>query len=325
MISIIVPVYNAEKYLENTLNSVYSQSYKDWELILIDDGSDDSSPEICDKAALSPKVKIIHKPNGGLSSSRNAGLKIANGDFIYFLDADDIIPPDSLLSLITAYKNKEADIICGKILKFKNSYFPKITKSYNPIKLREYTPYEAVKMVLYQNNLDNSVCGKLFASHLWKDLKFKEKTYYEDLDIFYKLFFKANRIITIENIVYLYRQHDLSYIHTFNIERKDMLAVTESIVGYMKTEYPSLVSAAQSRQLSANFNMLMLISANYNHLNPEEKNKAKIISDECWKKIKQLRFKSLADRSVRIKNKAGILLSYLGGRNILNLTAGFFY
>lgn len=101
LISIIVPVYKVEKFIRECLDSVRRQSYQDWEMILVDDGSPDKCPEICDVyARLDSRIKVIHQDNGGLSLARNAGICNARGEYLYFLDSDDLLPDDALKSLV---------------------------------------------------------------------------------------------------------------------------------------------------------------------------------------------------------------------------------
>lgn len=109
--SIIVPVYKTEQYIEKCVTSILNQTYKDFELILIDDGSPDRCPQMCDEyQKLDPRVKVIHKKNGGVSSARNCGLEIASGMFVWFVDSDDYIEPFSLQQLYEAQKEKKADL-----------------------------------------------------------------------------------------------------------------------------------------------------------------------------------------------------------------------
>jgi glycosyltransferase involved in cell wall biosynthesis len=112
LISVIVPVYNVEKYLERCVQSVMNQTYKRLEIILVDDGANDSSPQICDQLALIDKrIQVIHKPNGGLSSARNAGVEKATGDFITFIDSDDWIALDTYEYCIKLLDEKKADVV----------------------------------------------------------------------------------------------------------------------------------------------------------------------------------------------------------------------
>lgn len=324
MLTVIMPVYNGEDFLKQAVESVERQSHKDWELILVDDGSTDSSGQICDElAAGSDRIIALHKENEGLSSSRNAGLEIARGEMVAFIDCDDLLPPDALEKLSSAIELTGAQIACGRIHDFFGG--PRMPKNKSSRAPREIEARKAVEDILYQRELNNSVCGKIFKRNLWQGLKFSEGLYYEDLDIFYKVFLKAEKVAAIDDIVYLYRQHDKSYVHTFNLQRSDMLKVTERLESHMAGHEPALLAAARSRRLSAAFNMLMLLEANRRLIGPEEKAAAKAIADKSYREIKRLRREALSNRNVRKKNKLGALISYIGGRRLLRLLAPIFY
>lgn len=315
MISVIVPAYNAEDYLEEAILSVFSQTFGDWELILVDDGSTDSTPLLCDRAAgKSGKVRVVHKANGGLSSARNAGIEIAAGSHITFLDADDILPPDSLAIMMKAARLTGADIVCGDALLFNDSSpTPAISGGCRDVAadmLREFSPHDAIKETLYQRHFDNSAWGKLYSSTIWDTVRFRENILYEDLDVFYRAFEIANKIVKVNCHIYLYRQHGGSILHNFNFKRADVLTVAERIADYAGSHGEAMLKAAHSRQLSANFNIMGLIAAN----GLTRDNAGSEIADRCWQKIKELRGESLRNPNVRLKNKAGIIVSYLFGR-----------
>lgn len=337
MISVIIPVYNAEQYLKEAIDSVFSQTFNNWELILVDDGSEDSSGIICDRAADSDsRVRVIHKKNGGISSARNAGLDIAEGTHIFFLDADDMVPPVTLEALSNIANRCRCDIVCSRLNKFYSSYsisFPsKLRKTIIPSytsKVKVINKLNALKNILYQKNIDNSICGNLFDSKLWKGLRFREGIRYEDLDIVCPLFMKAERIGITSLPLYYYRQHPASYLHTFSLKRADVLGVTENITKYIDNHCPVLSRAAGSRQLSANFNILGLIAANRrknnNIIDEKLTSEAESIADQCWLKIKELRGESLRNPSVRLKNKLAILITYAGGRTLFESLATLIY
>lgn len=112
MISVVIPVYNVEKYLAQCVDSVLGQTYQDYEIILVDDGSPDNCPTICDSyAARDSRVRVIHQPNGGLSAARNTGLSAATGEYIYFLDSDDYIEPTALADLVSVAQQEQADVV----------------------------------------------------------------------------------------------------------------------------------------------------------------------------------------------------------------------
>lgn len=333
-ISVIMPVYNVENFLQPAIDSVFSQSIQDWELILVDDGSTDFSGRICDEAArASSKVKAIHKCNGGLSSARNAGLEAASGDYIFFLDSDDLLPSSALETLRGAMLTTGAEIACGDMVRFHSQAsgagpvhdLASITKKNPGIKV--FSPADAVKEILYQRSIDNSAPAKLYSSRLWRNMRFREGIGYEDLDLFYKVFLKADKVATVTTGIYLYRQHPSSYLHKFSLRRADVLRVTENIVGFMSLSHPSLLPAAKSRQLSANLNILGLISSHRHELGDDTalQQEADRIAGECWQKIKELRGVNLRNPNVRIKNKLAIMASYIGGRRLLESLSKIVY
>lgn len=312
MISVIVPIYNTALYLEECINSVINQTYIDWELILVDDGSTDSSPSICDKyVSIDSRIKAIHINNVGLSGARNNGLEIAHGDYICFLDSDDYLFDYSLEILHKVLTENSAEVAVGNLVSDKYSN-KKNKNGINQVIL--YKPSDAIADTLYQKNLQPSVCGKLFKKKLFDDLRFQESTYYEDLNIFYRLYHKSLRIAYIPLPVYYYRKTPGSILHTWNYRRLHVLNVTKRIEDFIKNNYPELIKAAQDRRLSANFNIFSLA------FNNKEFN----IADECWDTIKTYRLSSFYNKEVRLKNKLGILLSFLGKRNF-GLLARFYY
>ena len=113
-VSIIVPIYNVEKYIHKCIDSILSQTFTDFELILVDDGSPDKCGEICEQYALKDnRIKVVHKENGGLSDARNAGIDVASGKYIYFIDSDDWISPNSIISLLNFAEDNQCEIVQG--------------------------------------------------------------------------------------------------------------------------------------------------------------------------------------------------------------------
>lgn len=202
MVSIIIPVYNAESFLEKAVESVFRQSYKDWEIILIDDGSTDSSGIICDSLANQhDNIKVAHISNGGQSHARNHGLDMAEGSHIIFLDADDILPPDTLKITYDCFLKSGCDVVCGTMQNFsEEDELKSVDRSPSEALtgnnyFRMLSPEDAMLDILYQKRLDNSVCGKLFTARIWKELRFREGTGYEDLDAICPAIMRANRNI----------------------------------------------------------------------------------------------------------------------------------
>ena len=305
MISIIAPIYNTEKYIAECIESVLSQSFTDWELILVDDGSPDHSGLIADNyARKEPRIKVAHIENGGLSWARNHGLDLASGEYVTFLDSDDALLPDSLQVLHQTAVKYDADIVEGKTCRGSAC---RCKAQSNP-KIMEFTPDQAMVEVLYQKKLDHSACGKLYRRELFQGIRFTEGILYEDLDFFYRFIAKCRKLVFVDTHVYFYRRTPGSIINTWNKKRADVLDVTERIESFF-SDNQKVLPAARSRRLSANFNIFILAS-----IHSDEQ-----IAQRCWPVIKRLRNSCLRNSKVRFKNKIGILISYLGKKPLILL------
>ncbi len=277
------------------------QTVSDWRLILVDDGSTDKSSEICDNYASKDKrISVIHKQNGGLSSARNAGLDIATSEFVVFIDSDDEVHPELISLLLKMQSSTDADICSGNTV-YRSSY------KFKPIvdeRFVEYSPQKAIETTLYQRNgLLNSACNKLYKRKLFDGLRFTEGIGYEDLDLFYKVYAKANKFAFSRQVTYLYRTNPTSYINTWSKSRLDVLNVVDKIVDYMAVNGDAaLQKAASDRRFSANFNIFNLATIN----------SERAVADRCWQVIKERRLSELVDPRVRAKNKIGAFTAIFG-------------
>lgn len=304
VVSVIMPVYNVERYLRAAIDSVLAQTYPHWELILVDDGSTDSSPEICDEYAANPQITVYHTANGGLSAARNYGLRHSTAPWVLFVDSDDMIHPQCLAALMEVQKHSQCDIVSATAQEDTEPHFRRIGVP----TMRVHTWEKAVELTLYQRcGMLNSMCSKLFARRLFEQEQFTEGILYEDLDIFYRMYDKVERVATTRARLYFYRMRAGSIIHTWNEHRADVLTVMAKMEAYMAKRHPQLLKAARDRRLSANFNIFLLATANGQ----------KEIADRCWKVICALRGASLFNPKVRFKNHVGCLVSYLG-RGVMN-------
>lgn len=204
MISIVVPIYKVEKYIRQSIDSILAQTYKDLEIILVDDGTPDNCGAICDDyAQKDSRIKVIHKTNGGLSDARNAGLRIATGDFIGFVDSDDWIEPDMFRILYDACQSSNADIaVCGFYREFSNT-------SISEVKLSEETVYsgsEALSKLIEGKEIQDHVWTKLYRANLWNGVSFPCGKVYEDIRTTFKTFLKADKVCTVKKPLYHYRQ-----------------------------------------------------------------------------------------------------------------------
>lgn len=293
MISVIIPVYNTERWLPECLDSLLAQKESDWEGILVDDGSTDSSADICRRyCAADPRFRLVSRRNGGLSAARNAGLEHARGEYIAFIDSDDTVLPGYLSTLLDGLKGNDARIASVGITTLSAD-----TRRPRCILSGE----EAVESILYQTSpLTTSACGKLFRKELWNDVRFREGTTYEDLDIIYRILLRAGKVSVSSEALYVYRSTPGSITRTLSPNRADVLDVTRRICSAMAAVSPRLERAALDRRLSACFNILSLIDLNPGYLRERRK--------ECVDTIRRLWPRSLFNRRVRLKNKAGIIL-----------------
>ena len=193
-ISIIVPVYNVEEYLDRCIKSILNQTFKDFELILIDDGSKDNSSKICDQYAMEDnRIKVIHKENSGQATSRNIGLKISSANLVGFVDSDDWIEPDMYELLYKSHIKDDTDI--------------------SIIGVKEVSEGERCISEYFPNNITFSEilkraypCNKMFKKELFFDnnLFFRDNKYYEDLELIPKLFIKSKKINSLINwVIYM--------------------------------------------------------------------------------------------------------------------------
>ncbi|MDE7350173.1 MAG: glycosyltransferase [Muribaculaceae bacterium] len=301
-ISVIVPVYNAEKWLRDALASLQSQTYTDFEVILVDDGSNDGSAAICKEYCEDdPRFRLIIQSNEGVSAARNAGINHAIGDWIAFMDADDMMPADALDTMMTAALKSGAGIVAGGYTRGIPHHMPKGKGKYLTV------PSDtAILMGLYQKRILNNPWGMLFKADIFKGdapLRFR-KCRYEDLDLFYQAFERTDKVCILDRIVYYYRDTPGSFINTWSNARLDVLDVTDRIVAHMEQRTPELLRAAQDRRFAAHFNMLVEMTR-HGIENPRQ-------LERCLEVIKEQRVKELTDGKTRLKNKLGALISYLG-------------
>lgn len=298
MISVIIPVYNVEKYLRQCLDSVLTQTFCNLEVIAVDDGSTDSSGIICDDYQQKDnRVKVVHKPNGGLSSARNSGLDIARGEWIFFLDSDDYIVPECLERLHITATDSGADIVTAASTHNENSLGNGRGVSILDSKI-------AIWRTLHQTHrMLNMACAKLYRRNIFDTERFTEGRWYEDLDAFYRFFDRARSIAVVNKVMYFYRLHSNSFLGHWTPQRLQVLDIMQRMREWMASRMPEMESAIDDREFSAACNMFLLMTRECPD-NPA--------MDRCWELIRKHRPKVLFGKGVRAKNRIGALVSYLG-------------
>ena len=189
LISVVVPVYNVEHYLKKCVDSICHQTYRNLEIILVDDGSTDCSGSLCDEFATSDsRIRVIHKSNGGLSDARNAGMELASGEWWMFVDSDDYIAPDTAETLLLAAVENHCEIaVCNMMRIYEDG---KQEPFYCPV--TEPTIWAGEQR--FETLRQPSVCNKLFRADLFKELRFPKRKFYEDTFVYHVLAHRANRI-----------------------------------------------------------------------------------------------------------------------------------
>lgn len=241
LISIIVPVYNVEKYIDKCINSILLQTYQHIEIILVDDGSIDNSGVICDNYQKKDcRIKVIHKKNGGLSDARNVGIEFSKGKYITFIDSDDYIEKNYIEFLYKILKTNEAEIsICD--FKYISEYERLMNKISNSKKEIIYSKKEALKELCTDKTFPNSAWGKLYLKNLFEDIRYPKGRIFEDIPTTYKLFSKCNKIVYGDWALYnyLYREKAISKSE-FNLRRLDAIDFTNEMTNYIEKEFPDL-------------------------------------------------------------------------------------
>ncbi len=253
-ISVIIPVYKVEKYLSCCVQSVINQTYKNLEIILVDDGSPDNCPSLCDDfAKKDSRIKVIHQKNGGLSSARNSGIEIATGEYISFVDSDDTIHPQMYEVLSNAIKQTDAEISMASWKKVYDIAKPD-NENYNPstITSQIYKDNEVIDLLFNKKvPLIMAAWSKLYKADLFKDVKYPVGKIHEDEFVIHKLLSKTKTLAYINLPLYVNTQRDDSITaqRNFSIKRLDYLEARKDRWEFCKNNFLSFEQKALSQYL----------------------------------------------------------------------------
>lgn len=280
LISVIIPVYNVERYLSKCLNSVLAQSYTNLEIILIDDGSTDTSGKMIDEyKKKDSRIVTIHQQNSGLSAARNTGLRIMKGKYVTFVDSDDYVTNDYveyLYSLIKKSNFKAPLAICSLMDHYENS-----GKNVNcgDGSERNITGKKCIEMMCYHNLVDTCAYAKLGTNELYQGFTFPEGKLFEDIGTTYQLFMKSPIVACGFKPKYYYNIRSNSIVTSgFKKNKLDMLEMTDKMANNVIKKYPDLHSAVLRRQVYARFSTLNQM-LNTNNYETEKKNIVQYIKD----------------------------------------------
>ena len=263
LITVAIPIYKAQYYLRRCVDSVLSQTYKNLQVILVDDGSPDASPQICDEyVGKDKRIFVIHKRNGGVSSARNAALDLAQGEFIVFVDSDDCVAPDLVEQLLTTYRQFGRCISICAVTRKSGELCTGLS-----LEGTVYTPQEALRVLTLlekeRPRFEGWSVSKLFERSLFSGLRFPEGVPVgEDLAIMYRLFDRAEKIVFVDSAKYFYFNNPNGVINE-DFSKKNLLGILEVWEGFLefvKKKYPKLENCVKDRAAMGAVNYYYYIS-----------------------------------------------------------------
>ena len=313
MISVIVPVYNVEKYIDKCVQSILNQTYTDFELILVDDGSTDKSGEMCDEyAKLDRRIVVVHKENGGPSEARNVAALKAKGEYITFVDSDDYVDTSYLLKLYSAMMIGCADICAVLMITVNETETVERIQNVNigANRVKHLTGRDALLNVLYQKDLDTTPCGMLFRRSIVIGNPFPIGRYHEDDFTMYKYFESAQKVIIDESIGYYYVQHKSSIMHKKTKKiMMDEIEASDNLEKHFCKKDNGLLKAARSKKFS-NYCQIFI---NYREILKSETDIESKIMSFLRKESRNVLF----DKQTRIKNKIAAFIVMIHPRFLL--------
>lgn len=305
LISVVVPVYNVEKYLKDCVESIITQSYTKIQIILVDDGSTDKSGNICDQLLKQDnRIQVIHKKNEGLSIARNTGIEVAMGKYICFVDSDDLINKYFIEILYKACKENDCKMSMCNYFKFYNNDELKNIKNNKDkeIDLKIESRISLLEGIYINNHIRNIIAvNKLYLKELFSDIKYTENKLHEDEFTTYKLIYKCDKIAIVDTDLYYYRQSPNSIMRKqFNIKRLDYIeALEERMSFYKEKKEKKLYDMTLKTYCYTLLKMRNLCKKNITD--------SKKITKELKKKYRKSILRALRAKYIKIKSKIVII------------------
>jgi glycosyltransferase involved in cell wall biosynthesis len=253
VISVIVPIYKVEKYIDKCLESIVEQTYRKLQIILVDDGSPDNCPQLCDIwAKKDDRIQVVHKKNGGLASARNAGLDVATGEYISFIDSDDYIEKNMFEIMVNEFKDSDVGAVgCGILEVYSNGKRNELAIQYGNIE-----PMEAIKSLLLNNGKVHSFAwNKLYRADIIGNLRFVEELRYgEDTPFVYHVLKRCKKYYQVDKVLYHYVRRDDSLIgNCFRHDKMLSLKASELIKEDCYADLPNLKEFADCNIINVIF------------------------------------------------------------------------
>ncbi len=245
IVSVIIPVYKVEKYLDECLTSIVNQSYKELEIVLVDDGSPDKCPELCDNWARKDKrISVIHKQNGGLSDARNVGKQNCHGTYILFVDSDDFIDKYMVENLLSLALKTGADVSACSIKRYKNGKSWRVPNNIKN-KVMEFSGMDAIKAMLLEK-IDCAAWNKLIKADVFREFDFPVGRYNEDIIFWFYSWQHVKKVVYTNEAYYNYRITANSLTHSFSERRLDYMRNAKEIKSYTDTYIPEMSDVADT-------------------------------------------------------------------------------
>ena len=302
LVTIIIPVFNVEKYLERCLESVINQTYRNLEIILVDDGSTDNTRAICEKyAKKDSRILVMHSLNKGPGGARNVGLEAAKGKYINFVDGDDYVTIDYIEYLYKILKLKDADI---SMCSLKKVYSDDECLDKVKEKIITMNSMEAISSLLCQKKVHPAVHCKLYKKEIFENSRFPEKQFFEDLAIIYKLLDSCDKIVIGEQQKYFYFQHKESIMNQqFNKKKMHRIQAANDLKQYVDTVYPELQKTSSVRCFVAGIQVFREV--------PKNKQNQRYL-DVAWEQIIKHRRETFHCREAKISTRIMSCSTFLG-------------
>lgn len=305
LVSIVIPIYKVEKYLKACLDSVLKQTYTNYEVLLINDGSPEDERTIClDYISKDLRFRYYEKENGGLADARNYGIEKMKGEFVTFIDSDDYVEPMYLENLIEHFQKKtQCDISMCSIKMFYQDKEQYLNVYYED---REIDGVSATKDLCYSNGIECYAWGKMYRSSLFEQIRFTKGRLFEDIDIMWKLFLASKKVVVSSKCDYVYRQRHGSILNSvFNENKLVLLDIMKEFEDTVSNEYPTLKGAVLRRKLFSEIWLLVQCVS--------DKNDFHIIENDLKSKICKDSRKVFFDSCTSYKDRIKLLIINIGG------------
>lgn len=298
LVSIIIPVYNTEIFLEECVKSCVQQDYENLEIILVDDGSTDGSGQLCEQLAdKNNRVIVYHKENGGLSDARNYGLNKSQGKYIVFVDSDDMISKTMISILYKELVQNRGDIAVCDLAHFIDGDSPRYGGKWQ---IDILSSNDAIKEMLYQKKISTSSCGKMYRKSAIGEERFVKGQRFEDNDFLFRVFRKNKFIISVDAKLYGYR-HRTKSITTSSFSKSDfdIIEIGKKIINEAKEMDEDVKKAIRSYQCANSLRIYLTVTPKY-YNNEKYDYCLKYLKDNAWRVIK--------DKNSRKKTRVALLI-----------------